>query len=201
MWNLQLPAWQSVTKSRRHLNVSSGGYYHRTPVSTAGRDTGALSYFDLYASRQRILSKVNFHIQCALCVDVKEHFHRIGFENLIVIWMKYIYFYAVTLQEKKARRGISSKAKRRHYCHHQYLPEDLQSILRHKVSVGDEPGSEVNTEKKVGVFTPPPTFASQYNKVLQIVIPIGQVMIYFLQCSCLGLLSTSIMIVRVGIGV
>lgn len=114
--------------------------------------------------------------------------------------MKYIYFYAVTLQENKAKRDISSKAKRRHYYHHQYLPGDLQSILRHKVSMGDEPGSEVNTEKKVGVFTPPPTFASQYNKVLQIVTPSGQVMNYVLQCSCLGL-STSIMVVRVGIGV
>lgn len=72
--------------------------------------------------------------------------------------MKYIYFYAVTLQENKDRRGISSKAKRRHYHHHQYLPGDLQSILRHKVNMEDKPGSgEVNTEKRVAVFTTPRT--------------------------------------------
>lgn len=85
----------------------------------------------------------------------------------------------VTLQENKTRRGISSKAKRRHYYHHHCLPRDLQSILRLKVSMGDEPGSEASTEKKVRVFFP--LLTSQFNKVLQIVMLSGQIMMSFLQ--------------------
>ena len=86
----------------------------------------------------------------------------------------------VTLQENKTRRGISSKAKRRHYYHHHCLPRDLQSILRLKVSMGDEPGSgEVSTDKKVRVFSS--LLASQFNKVLQIVTLSGQIMMSFLQ--------------------
>ena len=78
---------------------------------------------------------------------------------------------AVTLQESKVRRGFSSKAKRRHYHHHHDLPRDLQSILRLKVSMGDEPGSgEVSTEKN-SVFSPP--FSGQFKKVLRIVTPSG----------------------------
>lgn len=72
------------------------------------------------------------------------------------VWMKYVYFYTVSLQVNKARRRISSKAKRRHYQnYHDYLPGDLQNILRHKVSIGDEPDPEVNPEKKVRVPAPP----------------------------------------------
>lgn len=104
----------------------------------------------------------------------------------------------VTLQENKCR-SISSKAKRRHYHHHHHLPRDLQSILRLMVSMGDKPElGEVSTEKKVGVFFP--LLASQFNKVLQIVTPSGQIMMSFLQGLCLGL-SISFMFGRFGVGI
>lgn len=61
------PAWQLVIKSRRHLKVSSGGYYHFVPVSVVGRNTYALSHFDLYTSSQENPEWGQFsHLVCTL---------------------------------------------------------------------------------------------------------------------------------------
>lgn len=61
------PARQVVKKSRRHLNVSSGGYYHFAPVSVVGRNTCALSRFDLYTwSQENPEQGQFFNLVCTL---------------------------------------------------------------------------------------------------------------------------------------
>lgn len=63
--------------------------------------------------------------------------------------------------------------------------------------MGDKPElGEVSTERKGGVFSP--LLASQFNKVLQIVTPSGQIIMSFLQGLYLGL-SISFMFGRFGV--
>lgn len=91
-WNLLLPAWQSLQKSRRHLNVSSGGYYHFIPVSAAGRNMCFIILWP-YTSSQENPKQGQFpHPACTLCRCKKVFFPQ----NLICgfcVWMKCLFLW------------------------------------------------------------------------------------------------------------